>query len=302
MTAAPDNALHPGLVTVSHGNTSLVETPEGRLVPCHHRRNRPRPVCGDRVQWRRAGAEGGVVESIGARRSLIERPDFRGRPRPLAANVTTMVIVAAPEPGVDNELIDRYLVLARHLDIEPVLWLNKADLLPHPDLSEADPVLAAYRMLGMPAVAGSVKTGQSMDWLQRRLRGETSILVGHSGVGKSSLLNALIPDLEVRISALSEASGHGRHTTTATTLFHLPHGGDVIDSPGIRNFRLDHLDRRALLAGFPDLAPFLSACRFADCRHGAEPGCAVKAALERGEIREARLESYQRLLGEVRNG
>jgi len=111
-----------------------------------------------------------------------------------------------------------------------------------------------------------------------------------------------MPDLEVRISALSEASGHGRHTTTATTLFHLPHGGDVIDSPGIRNFRLDHLDRRALLAGFPDLAPFLSACRFADCRHGAEPGCAVKAALERGEIREARLESYQRLLGEVRNG
>lgn len=293
------HALQDGLVTVSHGNSSLVETSDGALVLCHHRRNQARPVCGDRVRWRPVSESGGVVEAVEPRRSLLERPDFRGRPRPLAANITRLVVVVAPEPGIDIELIDRYLVLAKHLPAVPLLWINKADLLPHPDLPDAQDLLARYRALGMDGHAGSVKAGAGLDWLRARLTGETAILVGHSGVGKSSLLDALVPDLAVRINTLSEASGHGRHTTTATTLFHLPGGGELIDSPGIRNFRLDHVTPDTLLAAFPDLAPYFGICRFANCRHDAEPGCAVKAALAQGKIDATRLESYERLLEEV---
>lgn len=299
MSAPPAQTLQDGLVTVSHGSTSLVETDDGTLVPCHHRRNRPRPVCGDRVRWHRASAGEGVVEAIQPRRSLLERPDFRGRPRPLAANITLLVVVVAPEPGIDTELIDRCLVLARHLPARAALWLNKADLLPHPQLPDPQGLLARYAALEMPGRTGSVKTGSHLGWLRETLADETAILVGHSGVGKSSLLDALVPDLQVRTQALSEASGHGRHTTTATTLFHLPGGGRLIDSPGIRNFRLDHLDRDAVLAGFPDLAPYLSACRFADCRHEAEPDCAVNSALARGDILAERLASFRRLMAEV---
>ncbi|MBA1146359.1 ribosome small subunit-dependent GTPase A [Ectothiorhodospiraceae bacterium WFHF3C12] len=302
MNAPPPDKPRDGLVTVSHGNASLVETTDGALVLCHHRRNQPRPVCGDRVRWRWVSDSGGVVESIRPRRSLLERPDFRGRPRPLAANVTLLVLVVAPEPGIDTGLIDRYLVLATHLHARAVLWVNKADLLPHPELPDPDALLRRYAGLGMPGRAGSVKHGTNLDWLRGKLADETAILVGHSGVGKSSLLETLIPDLEVRINALSEASGHGRHTTTATTLFHLPGGGQLIDSPGIRNFRLDHMDRETLLAAFPDLTPYLNACRFANCRHDAEPGCAVKQALAKGEILPERLASFQKLLAEVRPG
>lgn len=290
---------NPGRVVVCYGAESIVEDGAGHLYRCHHRRRQGQPLAGDRVEWRRTGDGTGVIESISLRHGVIERGDFRGRPRPTAANVDRMVVVVAPKPGVDRPLIDRYLVLAHYLEVEPLLWLNKADLLDGEALGATRRALAAYPSLGCPLLAGSAHGRYGLDELHDQLAGHVSILVGQSGVGKSSLVNALIPDLEVRIGALSAASGQGRHTTTATTLFHLPHGGDLIDSPGIRTLRLGHLSAPAVVAGFPEIAARARECRFADCRHRTEPGCAVRAALERREIDPARLANLRALLEEV---
>jgi ribosome biogenesis GTPase len=287
-----------GRVVIAYGRDSLVETEDGTLVRCHHRRRLGRPVCGDFVQWLPSSPGEGSLETIEPRRTLVERGDFRGRPRPTAANVDRMVVVVAPKPGVDRTLIDRYLVLAAHMGIQPALFLNKVDML---KAGEREALLADVRLypdLDCPVLAGSAETGEGLNALREFLAGHTGILVGQSGVGKSSLINALIPDLELRIGALSEASGHGRHTTTETTLFHLPDGGELIDSPGIRTLRLDHLPREVIVAGYPEIAQWVDRCRFADCRHETEPGCAVRKALDEGLIETRRLESLRTLLAE----
>lgn len=287
---------HPGRVVISHGADSLVEDAAGDLHRCKSRRSVGRPLCGDRVQWRSTAPGEGVVEQIEPRQNTLARPNYRNQLRPIAANVDQMVIVNAPAPGVDRDLIDRYLVLAEQLQMQPLIWLNKLDLLEPAAREALRRELAIYPQLGYALLGGSVKSGDGMQALDNALRGRTSILVGQSGVGKSSLTKALIPDLEVRIGALSEASGLGRHTTTETTLYHLAHGGDLIDSPGIRTLRLGHLSAQEIAQSFPELRPHLGRCRFRDCAHRSEPGCAIQAAAARGEIAPERLQSYYSLV------
>lgn len=288
-----------GRVIVAYGAECIVEGESGALVPCVLRRRGGRPVCGDRVEWHPTADGSGVIERILRRDSLIERGDFRGRPRPLAANVDRMIVVAAVEPGIDSRLIDRYLVLAHHLSLWASLWINKADRLGEQQRATVLAGLETYRSLGIPVTLGSAHEGEGLDELRETLAGHCGILVGHSGAGKSSLVNALIPDLALRIGALSQTSGQGRHTTTATTLFHLPSGGDLIDSPGVRTLRLDHLPADVVLAGFPEIAHYRGQCRFRDCRHDTEPGCAIIAAVESGEITRERLDSLRYLLREA---
>ena len=295
------DALREGRVLVCHGRHSVVEDATGALHRCDRRRRlEVPPLCGDRVLWRVTGEAEGVIESVQTRRTTLARGDYRNQARPTAANVDAMVVVLSPLPALDRALLDRYLVLARHLGLEALAWISKLDLLADADGALAE--LHGYPALGCGVQGGSSHDGRGLDALRAWLAGRVSVLVGASGVGKSSLVNALIPDLELRIGALSEASGLGRHTTTATTLFHLPGGGDLIDSPGIRALRLGHLDSAQIEAGFPEIAARAGQCQYRDCRHHVEPGCAVRAAAAAGEIDGDRLESFQRLLREQEEG
>jgi len=155
--------------------------------------------------------------------------------------------------------------------------------------------LETYRRIGYPILTVSSQTAQGLDQLRSRLRGHVGLLVGQSGVGKSSLIKALLPEREIRIQAVSAATGHGAHTTSASTLYHLPDGGDLIDTPGVRSFELGEIGLSDLVRGFPELAPHLGHCRFSDCRHETEPDCALRTAMECGEIAPRRLESYRQL-------
>jgi ribosome biogenesis GTPase len=207
--------------------------------------------------------------------------------------VTRIVIVVAPVPTFYPDLVNRCLAAAEHGGLKALILLNKSDL---PQAQEAAAALEPYRRLGYPVTALSARRDATA--LVPHLRGETSVLVGQSGMGKSTLINALLPDAAVRVAEVSAALDSGRHTTTHARLYHLDAATHIIDSPGMQEFGLHHLDAAALESAFIELRPWLGQCRFRDCRHMTEPGCAVTAACERGEIGAGRLESYRRLVRE----
>lgn len=288
-----------GLVIMSTADHCLVDDLGGGLHRCHLRgRRATRPVCGDRVRWT-PGTPEGLVDGIEPRRNLIERGDFRGRPRGLAANIDRLVIVVAPRPVPDSLLVDRYLVLGRALDIPVLLWCNKSDL----KASSTHPVLTMLQnrceRLGVTVLSGSAASGEGLMPLRDATRGEALILVGQSGVGKSSITQALIPALSLRIGEISATSGQGRHTTTETTLFHRADGGALIDSPGVRTLRLDHLGSEAVDQAYPEIVAAASACRFRDCRHAEEPDCGVRLGLANTTIETERFENWRRLRQET---
>lgn len=277
----------------------LVEDSAGKLTRCVARRTLGNIVCGDHVSWQPSGEQEGVITAITPRRSVLTRADGADRLRPLAANIDQILIVAAPEPAPEPFLIDKYTVAAELANTSPVLVINKADLLDSAGRRALDGALSGYIDTGYPVLYTSARQNTGLEQLADRLAGRTSILVGQSGVGKSSLIKRLLPELDIAIGRLSEASGQGRHTTTTTTLYHLPHGGELIDSPGVRDFRLGQVDPGALAGGFREFRPHLGHCRFSDCRHVSEPDCAVIAAVASGEISARRLESYRSLLETV---
>ena len=293
-------AQRPGRVVAHYGRSALVEDEAGALSLCTWRRRAGPVYCGDRVRWRPTAPGQGVIEAVEPRRNLLSRADARGRLHPTAANVDRVVVVVAPRPEPGGLTIDRYLVAAAQAGAEPLILVNKWDLVEAAGAADAwTERLAPYRRAGFPVLTASAHTGGGVDALRRALAAGTAILVGQSGVGKSSLVKALLPDLSVRIGALSQASGQGRHTTTTTTLYHLPEGGDLIDSPGVREFGLGPLEPRAVQAGFPEIRAEAAGCRFADCTHTVEPGCAVRAAAEAGRVPRVRYEAYRRLLAQV---
>jgi ribosome biogenesis GTPase len=266
---------------------------------CHLRANLPTLVTGDRVVWR-AGAQGsGVIVAQLPRSSELCRPDMRGVLKPVAANVDQIVIVFAPLPHPHANLIDRYLVAAEHAGIRPLLLLNKADLVDDENSAMLDELLGVYRQLGYPLLEVSARQGGGMEDLMARLDGHISVFVGQSGVGKSSLVNSLLPGVDTRVGALSEHTGKGTHTTTTARLFHFPGGGELIDSPGIREFGLGHVSREDVEAGFIEFGELLGTCRFRDCKHDREPGCALLKALEDGRVHPQRMASYRHILASL---
>ncbi|WP_416137572.1 small ribosomal subunit biogenesis GTPase RsgA [Halomonas sp. HK25] len=303
LAAGEYGAEQPGRV-VAHFGRTLDVRPEGsdEAVRCHLRANLEGLVTGDRVIWRgRQDAAGAIVEGVvvasGERTSVLERPDARGQLKPVAANIDQILIVFAVEPEPHPNLIDRYLVAAEATGIAPVLVLNKIDLLPHGG-GELMALLHRYEALGYPVVASTTEREDGLDALHARLAGRTSVFVGQSGVGKSSLIDRLLPDEELRIGALSKDSRKGTHTTTTARLYVLPSAveAELIDSPGIREFGLGHLDEQQVAEGFIEFRNLLGHCRFRDCRHRQEPGCALLEALERGDIHTERFASYRRIL------
>ena len=292
----PSSDSQTGLVITHFGRDLVVESVHGALHLCSARKKLGRIVCGDRVHWQPSGPEQGVVTHLQARRSLLARPDARGNERPLAANVDQIVVVNAPEPPLSEALIDRYLVVAELIGARPLILVNKADLLAPTAQAHLQERLAAFAALDYPVLFTQTRASQEADRLAPYFNGRTSILVGQSGVGKSSLVRLLLPDADIRIGQLSEASGLGKHTTTETTLYHLPGGGDLIDSPGVRDFQLWQSTPDDLLRGFRDIAAWQGQCRFHNCRHQGEPGCAVDAAVASGALDARRLGSYRSLL------
>jgi ribosome biogenesis GTPase len=296
LEAAGAGAQHTGRVIVRHGRSLLIRAADGTAVHAMFRANLGEVVCGDRVVWQETADGEGVVVAVLPRETALSRPGYDGQEKAIAANITQLVVVLAPEPEPTGYLLDQYLVAAERIGVRGLVCLNKADLLDDAGRAAFRARFAHYEAIGYPVIEISAKTEHGLDPLLDRLRGQTSILVGQSGVGKSSLINALIPREKVAEGDLSDATGLGRHTTSAATLYRLGNGGELIDSPGVRSFRLGRLDRQALERGFRDFLPYLGQCRFHNCAHLAEPGCAIRAAVEAGKIHPARLDSYRHMV------
>lgn len=287
----------PGLVISHFRNQADVETEaDGKLIRCHMRANLGNIVAGDRVLWRE-GMEKGVISAVFPRQSELLRPDSYGKLKLVAANVDRALITIAPEPEAHGNLIDRYLVIAEYLGIEAVLLVNKADLL-SPD-HEILKLLDKYQSLGYKTFQISAKNDASLNTLREYLSQGTSIFVGQSGVGKSSIIQTLLPDESIKIGELSEQVKKGKHTTTHARLYHFPFGGHCIDSPGIREFGLWHLSVQDVALGFREFREHVGACRFRDCSHQHEPGCALLQAISDGLVQQSRFHSYLQIVNSL---
>jgi len=291
-------AADKGLVLVSYGNRGVIELPDGSQAGCQYRRSLGRPFCGDHVRVERVDEQTFVVTEILPRLNEFARADNRRRKQVIAANLDQVLIVIASEPAPSLDLVERYLVAILSLGIQPVIILNKAELLDSANTGDDGPLthLDDYRKLGYPVFITSCKGPPGIVTLQPVLDHKTSILVGQSGVGKSSLINAIMPDHDLQTGALSRVTGKGTHTTTTTILYQLPSGGKLIDSPGVWEYGLWDMSQQDLANGFVEFEPRLGLCKFNDCHHATEPDCAVRAAVKLGEIRTWRYESYVRLL------
>ncbi len=294
-----EDAPLEGRIVARHGQNLAVADSTGKLHHCLSRQNIGHLVCGDRVVWQITEPGNGVVTARLERDSVLARPDYSGREKPLAANITLLVIVIATEPEPSEYLLDQYLVTAETIGVPALITINKADLITGDRGNAFDQRIRLYQNIGYPVIRVSAHTKHGLDPMHERLKGEISILVGQSGVGKSSIINALLPDLDLQVGQLSDATGLGRHTTSASTCYSLPSGGELIDSPGVRSFRLLKLSRKELESGFMDFHPFLGHCQFNDCKHQHEPGCAIKQAVEQKEVSQQRLDNFLHLAEEM---
>jgi len=283
------SALQEGLVVAHLGQGIAVEAGDKTLL-CQTLRKLDTVAVGDRVMWSQSSPDQGRIEAILPRRSLLCRPSRNDKIRPVAANIDTVFVVFAVEPVCDFLLLDQYLAVCENRGINAALVLNKTDLPPSLGIEQE---LQAYVNLGYALHRVSATAYAGLDSLKAALKNQVSIFSGQSGVGKSSLTNALIPDKDLKTNAISATSKLGRHTTTAATLYHLAEGGDLIDSPGVAIFGLAGLSEPQLAYGYREFQPLLDNCQFNDCRHVLDKGCAVRAAAEQGSITMSR---YQRFL------
>ncbi|MBC6659047.1 small ribosomal subunit biogenesis GTPase RsgA [Morganella morganii] len=292
-----------GQVISRFGQHADIEAADGSVQRCNLRRTIKSLVTGDRVVWRAAlqnneeGRVNGIVEAVHERESVLTRPDFYDGIKPIAANINQIVIVSAILPELSLNIIDRYLVACETLGVEPLIVLNKIDLLNDESRDQVNDLMNIYRNIGYRVLEVSGYTNEGIDALTAALAGRISIFAGQSGVGKSSLLNTLLPEnADILVNNVSDVSGLGQHTTTASRLYHFPHGGDVIDSPGVREFGLWHLTPEQVTQGYTEFRDYLGGCKFRDCKHGDDPGCALREAVENSEISAERFENYHRIL------
>lgn len=284
-----------GLVVSHQGGQILVELDEAQNVECKIKSNLGTIVCGDRVSIETTAQQEHRVIGILARENLLQRVDGFGQVRAVAANISQLFIclAAAPEPNLF--LLDQYLLSAEQQQIEACILFNKIDL---SDETRADPfdLRRIYQPLGYKLVATSVKTGAGMDEFSQLLPDQVSVLSGVSGVGKSSLTSWLLPQEQIKIASISEANEEGRHTTRASRLYHLPGGGDLIDTPGVRGFSPFIDSERPLALGFREISELAAGCRFHNCLHHNEPRCAVIDAVKSGAVAQSRYQNYLKML------
>jgi ribosome biogenesis GTPase len=289
--------LQSGRVIAAHGRRVRVAAASGEMIRCVLRA-KLELVTGDDVQWRLLRHGEGVVETCAPRRSVLSRPDDRGRARIIAANVDRVLVVSSPRPALPDTALDAYLVAAEHLDLAASVVFNKADLADAQEGTQEDvgARVARYRSAGYDTFPVSAETEAGISALANHIEGEISVFIGPSGVGKSSLTSVLAPQSEAQVGALVQGGLQGAHTTTASRWYALPNGGAIIDSPGIREFGLWLMPPQEIAHGYREMRALAPQCKFRDCLHLAEPQCAVRAALDKGEITAARYTSYQALL------
>jgi ribosome biogenesis GTPase len=261
-------------------------------------------LVGDRVEISVTGDGQGTLERILPRKSVLGRSTAGGRPVEIAANVDALLIViAARDPPPRWGLVDRMLASAERDGLEALVCVNKWDQAASaPDAGDLVRACELYRGIGYPVLTVSALERQGIEELAARLRGKVTVLSGHSGVGKSTLLNALDPDLSLTTGDVNEVTGKGRHTTTAAALYRIPSGGHVIDTPGFREFLPADIPRTEIWLHFPEMASLGGGCRYKDCLHRGEPGCAVRQGVEEGKIARMRYESYLRILESLPGG
>ena len=290
-----------GLIISHYGKTSLVENTQQQLIKCKIRQNLPSLVCGDRVIWKATEKEHeGIIVAVENRGSELVRPDKHGGKRIIAANIDQILIVTAAKPALNEGLMDRYLAAAELTGISPVIIFNKTDLLNNAELETYQQRLELYRKMGYSIIYASCKQQHGLDDLLACLNNKTSVFVGQSGVGKSSLVNVLLPDAQAKTGEISSSTNKGQHTTTTARLYHLANipgsSGSIIDSPGIREFGLWKITKAQLTDGFKEFSNYKEQCKFRNCLHINEPGCAIQQAVANHEICRQRLESYYRIL------
>jgi len=282
-----DETEYQGRVITRYGQRQLVEDENGKVFQSVSRQNIGFSVAGDRVLFQKTKHDDAIVTAIFPRDSKLKRQD-----KLIAANIDQLWLVVAIEPHYEFELIDRYLIMAENSKLPIGIIVNKIEL----SENEAYRDFQHYQSLGYDVHFISVKKQINLDFLKEQLVNKSHIFLGQSGVGKSSLINSLIPDLELRVNEISSKSKLGKHTTTNTTIYHIPSGGDLIDSPGVREFQLENLTEVEIINGFREFKALSGECRFRDCKHINEPNCAVKKALENGKVNKNRYRSYLNIL------
>jgi len=294
-TKKEKQTLVKGRIVAHLGKALIVEDDNGLTSRCKKRTQLQQPAVGDYVEWIRTEDGAGRVEKVLDRRSLLSRPAKNGHTRPVAANLDQIVVIIAVKPAIDPLLLDQYLIVCEFQEIKPLIVLNKVDLLDDESKKNTDELILVYRILGYEVIEVSAVDKTGLNTLRERLKNETSILVGQSGVGKSTITNALLPDLELQTKTLSTASGLGKHTTTSSTMYKLPEGGDIIDSPGVNIFGLAHITEQNLAYGYREIKQLADHCKYSNCLHLKEPKCAVKEGVETGDISKQRYLRYLKL-------
>lgn len=292
------SSLKAGRVIGRYGKHAKVECSDQQVHKCYIRRTIDSVVCGDNVLFRPSerAQERGVIEIVQDRESVLTRPDYYDGVKPIAANIDQIIIVSAIVPTLSTHIIDRYLVACEAVNITPILVVNKVELLDEEQRQWVEEEMQDYSELGYQVIYLSCVSDEGVSSLAPCLNDRVSVFVGQSGVGKSSIINQLLPDSEEEVGDISENSGLGQHTTTAAKLIHFDEGGDLIDSPGVREFGLWHLPDETVTNGFIEFREYLGGCKFSDCKHGDDPGCLIREAVEQGDISEARYFSYHKII------
>lgn len=289
-----------GLIVAAHGRRGSLEDSPGHHIPYLIRGRQLNVVCGDVVNWHFTEDQSiAVITEIQARKNSLERQPPNGAKKEiLAANLTMLAAVCATEPDPDWFLIDRFLCSAELMGCQPLVVLNKKELMPTE--SEYRNTLVDYENIGYQVLYVSAKENSGIEELHQTLSGQIAILVGQSGVGKSSLINRLAPEAEITTQAISSATHEGRHTTTASAMHDLPNGGRLIDTPGVRDFIPAIPESATIQNGFREFLEHAAKCKYSNCLHLREPSCGVKLAVDSGTISNRRYESYKRLFNIVR--
>jgi ribosome biogenesis GTPase / thiamine phosphate phosphatase len=299
-----------GLLVSRYGEQAdIFDLIENKKYRCYLRQNLGSPVPGDEVTFRLDANDQGVVEAIEERTSVLQRPSQHKGVKPVVANITRIFVVTAPLPDFSASLLDRYLVAVTDANIEVIIVMNKWDLDSEIEKQAIEEQLLIYKKLNYKVILVSTKTGLGLQELKQSALHQKSILVGQSGVGKSSIINQLFPNQEMLVNEVSENSRLGQHTTTASKLFlfqeKLTHtlppenkAGFIIDSPGIREFGLWHMDQKTIANGFIEFSDYIGSCKFRDCQHTNEPGCKILEAVDKKIIHQQRWINYCKIISE----